>query len=57
MEHGRIGRLGVWASMDGLELPAAQEAAQRIEGLGYGALWHPMAMRRDILLACSSLLA
>ncbi len=51
-----LGRFGVWASLEGLELPAAIEAAQRIESLGYSALWHPMAMRRDLLLIASSLL-
>ena len=45
-----LGRLGVWASLEGLELPEAIEAAQRIESLGYSALWHPMAMRRDLLI-------
>ena len=30
------GRLGVWYFLDGLPAPAAAEAAQRIEGLGYG---------------------
>jgi len=46
----------VWASLEGLELPEAIEAAQRIEALGYGALWHPMAMRRDLLLTAATLL-
>lgn len=51
-----LGRFGVWASFDGLDLPQAIEAAQRIERLGYSTLWHPMAMRRDLFLAASSLL-
>ena len=51
-----LGRLGVWASLEGLELPEAIEAAQRIESLGYSALWHPMAMRRDLLIVASSIL-
>ena len=51
-----LGKFGVWASFDGLDLPQAIEAAQRIERLGYSTLWHPMSMRRDLFLAVSSLL-
>ena len=38
-----IGRFGVWCSLEGGSLAQAVEAAQRIEGLGYSALWQPMA--------------
>lgn len=51
-----LGERAVWASLDGLEIPELIEAAQRIEGLGYSALWHPMAMRRDLMLTAATLL-
>jgi probable F420-dependent oxidoreductase len=51
-----LGSLGVWASLEGLALPEAIEAGQRIEGLGYSTLWHPMAMRRDLMVLASLLL-
>ena len=51
-----LGKRAVWASLEGLELSQGIEAAQRIEELGYSALWHPMSMRRDLLLTASSLL-
>ena len=53
----QLGKLAIWASVEGLELGAAIEAAQRIESLGYSALWHPMAMRRDLLVIAGTLLA
>ena len=52
-----LGKLGVWCSLDGYPLSGAVEAAQRIEALGYPALWHPEAFSRDPLLLCASLLA
>lgn len=52
-----LGSLGVWTSLENLERPQAIEAAQRIESLGYSTLWHPMAMRRDLMLIASWLLA
>ena len=52
----KLGSLGVWASLEGLALPQAIEAAQRIEGLGYSTLWHPMAMQRDLMVLASMLL-
>ncbi len=42
-----IGRVGVWTRMDGLSIPEAIEFAQRVEELGYGALWIPDAFGRD----------
>jgi len=42
-----IGRLGVWASLDGLSAPDAAAFAQRIEAWGYSALWIPEAVGRD----------
>ncbi|MCH2170558.1 TIGR03620 family F420-dependent LLM class oxidoreductase [Myxococcota bacterium] len=52
-----LGKIAVWGSLDGYALPEALEAAQRIESLGYPTFWHPMSMRRDLLLVASSLLA
>jgi probable F420-dependent oxidoreductase len=49
--------LGVWAATDGL--PAADTAAfaRRVEAWGYGALWTPEAVGREVLSACAWLLA
>jgi probable F420-dependent oxidoreductase len=52
-----LGKIGLWASFDGLEMSHAVETAQRIEALGYSALWHPMSMQRDLMLVASQLLA
>lgn len=53
----QLGKLAVWASVEGQELSPAIETAQRIESLGYSALWHPMAMRRDLFVIAATLLA
>lgn len=42
-----LGRLGVWAGLDGLSAPQAAEFASTIEAQGYGALWTPEAVGRD----------
>ena len=42
-----IGRVGVWTRMDGLSTREAIAFAQRVEALGYGALWIPDAFGRD----------
>ena len=42
-----IGRLGVWAALDGLGAPEAAAFAQRVEAWGYSALWTPEAVGRD----------
>ena len=42
-----IGRVGVWTRMDGFSTREAIEFAQRVEALGYGALWIPDAFGRD----------
>jgi probable F420-dependent oxidoreductase len=52
-----LGKFGIWASLDSLEMPQLVEAAQRIESLGYSTLWHSMSVRRDLMLVASSLLA
>lgn len=53
----QLGKIGIWASVEGQELGAAIETAQRLESLGYSALWHPMAMRRDLFVIAGTLLA
>lgn len=52
-----LGRYGVWCSLEGVSLAAAVEAAQRIEALGYSALWQPMGLRRDLMVTASLQLA
>ena len=52
-----IGKLGVWYFLDGLPAGAAAEAAQRMEALGYGALWIPEATGRNPMVHASWLLA
>lgn len=52
-----IGRLGVWYFLEGLPAPVAAEAAQRIEALGYGALWIPETLGRHPLVHAGWLLA
>ncbi|MBW1885750.1 MAG: LLM class flavin-dependent oxidoreductase, partial [Deltaproteobacteria bacterium] len=42
-----IGQVGVWTRTDGLSTARAIEFAQRVEELGYGALWIPDAFGRD----------
>ena len=42
-----LGRLGVWAGLDGLSAPQAADFANGIEAQGYGALWIPEAIGRD----------
>jgi len=45
-----LGRLGVWASMDGMTAAAAASFAQRVEAWGYGALWVPESRGRNVLV-------
>ena len=52
-----LGRYAVWCSFEGGPLSAAVEAAQRIEALGYSALWQPMGLRRDLMVTASLQLA
>ncbi len=53
----QLGRRGVWAALENLALPQRIEAAQRIERLGYSALWQPMAMQHDLMVLSSQILA
>jgi probable F420-dependent oxidoreductase len=42
-----FGRLGVWASLDGLPAAEAEEVTARIGAWGYRTLWMPEAVARD----------
>jgi len=52
-----LGKLGVWYLLDGLASPVAAQAAQRIESLGYSALWIPEAVGKHPFVQASWLLA
>jgi probable F420-dependent oxidoreductase len=52
-----LGKLGVWYFFDGLPAQEAAAAAQRIEKLGYSALWIPETVGRNPLVHASWLLA
>ncbi|MBH79671.1 MAG: LLM class F420-dependent oxidoreductase [Gammaproteobacteria bacterium] len=52
-----LGKLGVWYFLDGMTSSAAVEAAQRIESLGYSALWIPETAGRNPMVLASYLLA
>lgn len=49
--------LGVWAGIDRCSAADAAAFAKRVEGWGYGALWIPEAMGREVFSASSWLLA
>lgn len=51
------GKLGVWYFFDGLPAAQAAQAAQRIEALGYGTLWLPETVGRNVLVHAGWLLA
>ncbi len=53
----KLGRLGVWISMDVMSAAAAAEFAQRVEGWGYAALWLPESRGRNALVHSAWLLA
>lgn len=52
-----LGRLGVWLFVDGLDAQGTAKLAQRVESLGYGTLWIPEAMGREVFASASWLLA
>ncbi|MGA1675360.1 MAG: TIGR03620 family F420-dependent LLM class oxidoreductase [Pseudomonadales bacterium] len=52
-----LGKLGVWYFTDGMSAPAAAATAQRVEELGYGALWIPETVGRNPFVHASWLLA
>jgi len=49
--------LGVWAAIDGLAAADTAAFARRVEAWGYGALWTPEAVGREVFSACAWLLA
>jgi probable F420-dependent oxidoreductase len=53
----QITSLGVWAALDTLSAPNAAAFARRAEAWGYGALWIPEAVGREIFSASAWLLA
>jgi probable F420-dependent oxidoreductase len=52
-----LGRLGVWASLDGLSAADTAAFAQRVERRGFGALWTPESRGRNVLSHAAWLLA
>jgi probable F420-dependent oxidoreductase len=50
-------RLGVWAFLDSLPAPRAAAFARQAEAWGYGALWIPEAVGREVFSASAWLLA
>ncbi len=53
----KLGKLGVWAALDGLTSAETAAFAQRVEGWGYAALWTPESRGRNALVHSSWLLA
>jgi probable F420-dependent oxidoreductase len=49
--------IGVWAALDGLSAADAAQFAKRVQGWGYGALWIPEAIGREVLSSAAWLLA
>ena len=52
-----LGKIGVWYFLDGMPAKQAAETAQRIEKLGYSALWIPETVGRDPYAHAAWLLA
>jgi len=52
-----LGKLGAWCFFDAMPASGAAAAAQRIEALGYGALWIPEAVGREALASSAFLLS
>jgi probable F420-dependent oxidoreductase len=58
VEHTmNLKNLGVWAATDGLPAAEAAGFARRVEAWGYGALWIPEAVGREVFSAAAWLLA
>lgn len=51
-----IGRIGIFFFIDALPSNRAREAAAEIEALGYGALWIPEAVGREVFTSAAVLL-
>lgn len=54
---GTLSKLGVWSNLDRFTAAQAQAFAQRLERWGYGALWAPEGLGREVLSAAAWLLA
>jgi probable F420-dependent oxidoreductase len=52
-----VGRVGIWSFLDFLPAAQAQDAVQEIEELGFGALWIPEALGKEIFTHAGILLA
>lgn len=52
-----IGKLGVWASLDGLPGTEALAFAKRVEAKGYKTLWMPESRGRNVFVSSAWLLA
>jgi probable F420-dependent oxidoreductase len=50
-------KIGVWAALDRLSAAEIAAFARRVEGWGYGALWIPEAVGREVLSSAAWLLA
>lgn len=53
----RLGKLGVWASLDGLSAADALAFASRTEKRGFSALWTPESRGRNVLVNAAWLLS
>jgi probable F420-dependent oxidoreductase len=53
----QMDKLGVWAATDHLSSPSAADFARRVEAWGYGALWIPEGLGREMFSASAWLLA
>jgi probable F420-dependent oxidoreductase len=53
----QMNRLGVWAALDSFPAPKAAAFARQVEAWGYGALWIPEGLGREIFSASAWLLA
>ena len=53
----KLKNLGVWAGTDALSAADAATFAKRVEAWGYGALWTPEAVGREVFSASAWLLA
>ena len=53
----RLKKLGVWSGTDSLSAMDAASFAKRVEAWGYGALWIPEAVGREVFSASAWLLA
>jgi probable F420-dependent oxidoreductase len=53
----KLGKLGVWASLDGMMAAEALAFAQRVERRGFRTLWTPESRGRNVLVNAAWLLA